>query len=218
MGRRGGDRLGQGLAEATLQVANRLPGDQGLTTSSQGGASQLSRGTRLQPVLAPTTLSSFRACCQGAAPAMGPASTGAWPPSNGPDQAEAMPLQPETACRDRVGPGGPSGAGRQSCQGGRLSRSDRTTHPNPQQPCLGGAFARRNCGKTPANLGKSPGPWGNPPMISRSNPWADPVVARATETPDRAAKPEEGSPGARHWDRLGPIGPCVQLVTETVWD
>jgi len=55
-------------------------------------------------------------------------------------------------------------------------------------------------------------------MISRSNPWADPVVARATETPDRAAKPEEGSPGAHQKDRLGPIGPCVQLVTETVWD
>jgi hypothetical protein len=101
---------------------------------------------------------------------MGPASTGAWPPSNGPDLAGAMPLQPETACRNRVGPGVPREAGRPSDLGGRLSSSDRTTHPNPQRPCLGGAFGRRNCGKTPANLGKSPWSWGNPQTISRSYP------------------------------------------------
>ena len=218
-----GGRRGLGLVQAAIQVANRVPGTQGLPTSGssgprQGGARPLPWGSRLEAALAPSIPSSFRACCQGATPAMGPASTGEWPPSNSPDLAEAMPLQRETACRDRLGPGGPRGAGWPGGWGGRLSSSERKTRANPQRPCLDGAFARRNCGKTPVNLGKSPCPWGNPLMISRSNPLAAQVVAGATETPDRAAKPGGGSLGARQKDRLGPIGPCLHLVTETVWD
>jgi len=55
-------------------------------------------------------------------------------------------------------------------------------------------------------------------MISRSNPWAAHCVARAAETPDISQKPKGWAPGARKTQRLAPIGPCVQLVTETVWD
>ena len=223
MGRFSRGRRGLGLVQAAIQVANRVPGTQGLPTSGssgprQGGARPLPWGSRLEAALAPSIPSGLRACCQGATPAMGPASTGEWPPSNGPDLAEAMPLQRETACRDRLGPGGPRGAGWPGGWGGRLSSSERKTRANPQRPCLGEAFDRRNCGKTPVNLGKSPRPWGNQPMISRSNPWAGHCVARAAETPDISQKPKGWAPGSGQTQRLGPIGPCVQLVTETVWD
>ena len=129
-----------------------------------------------------------------------------------------MVLQPETGCRNRVGPGGPSGAGQPSGPGARLSSSVQTTQPNPQRPCTGGGSGRRNCGKTPLNLGKNPGSWGNPPLISRSNPWASHFVASGMEAPDMAKKIKGLAWSTCQGPRLGPMGPCVQLTTETAWD
>jgi len=129
-----------------------------------------------------------------------------------------MPHQRETDCDDRVGQGRPRGAGRPSGPGVRLSSGDRPTCPNPQGPCRAGGSGGQNCGKTRAKLGKSRRAWGNLPLISRSNPFSGHCVAKAAGPLDMADQAEGLAWGGRHGSRMGPISPCVQLVTETVWD
>ena len=180
----------------------------GAPPASPGGSTQ-TRSRPNRPVLPPRPLPTTK-LLQWAQQATGPS-----PPSNGPGLAEAKPHQLETACGDRIKPAGRGEAGWAKRSPGRLSRSDRTTRHNPQRPCPGRGSEGQICGKTPPKLWKTPCGWGNPPPISRTDAWPANCVAKAAEMADLALNPEELTWGAPQRKRLGPIGPCVGLATET---